>query len=238
MKRFGTKYGGFYYPENLEGLDKNSIIYCVGAGEDISHDIEIANKLNSKVYIFDPTPRAINHVNYIKKVFNGEEVPKGNKRFGGGFPGYLDLLLKNKIDSKNIIFYDYGLYTENTEMKFYKPSNQNYVSHSLVLGMKSNNFMKVQVKKLKTIMQELNHTKIDLLKIDIEGCECEVLKQMIEEEIYPKYLSVDFDLGWTGEKIKDRKKCLDTIAILKNYYNIIKSDGPDYSFIKKEKTVN
>ena len=38
MKRFGTDYGGFYYPENLNGLDKNSIIYCIGAGEDISHD--------------------------------------------------------------------------------------------------------------------------------------------------------------------------------------------------------
>ena len=53
MKQFGTDYGGFYYPEELDGLDKNSIIYCIGAGEDISHDIAIANKLNSKVYIID-----------------------------------------------------------------------------------------------------------------------------------------------------------------------------------------
>ena len=30
MKRFGTTYGGFYYPENLDGLDENSIIYCIG----------------------------------------------------------------------------------------------------------------------------------------------------------------------------------------------------------------
>ena len=35
--RFGTNYGGFYYPENLEKLNENSIIYCVGAGEDITH---------------------------------------------------------------------------------------------------------------------------------------------------------------------------------------------------------
>ena len=41
MKRFGTEYGGFYYPENLDGLDESSIIYCIGAGEDISHDIEM-----------------------------------------------------------------------------------------------------------------------------------------------------------------------------------------------------
>ena len=65
MKRFGSDYGGFYYPENLAGLDETSIIYCVGAGEDISHDIVLANKLNSKVYIIDPTPRAIKHYKYI-----------------------------------------------------------------------------------------------------------------------------------------------------------------------------
>ena len=66
MKRFGTEYGGFYYPENLDGLDSNSIIYCVGAGEDISHDIVLAKKLDSKVYIIDPTPRAIEHLIMLK----------------------------------------------------------------------------------------------------------------------------------------------------------------------------
>ena len=28
MKRFGTAYGGFYYPENLEPLNSESVIYC------------------------------------------------------------------------------------------------------------------------------------------------------------------------------------------------------------------
>jgi hypothetical protein len=72
MKRFGTKYGGYYYPENLIRLNKNSIIYCFGAGEDISHDLEVACKLESDVHIFDPTPRAINHIKYIKDLFNNK----------------------------------------------------------------------------------------------------------------------------------------------------------------------
>ena len=41
MKRFGTEYGGFYYPENLDGLDESSIIYCIGAGEDRQADREV-----------------------------------------------------------------------------------------------------------------------------------------------------------------------------------------------------
>ena len=42
--RFGTKYGGFYYPNNLPKLTENSIIYCVGAGEDITHDVILSFK--------------------------------------------------------------------------------------------------------------------------------------------------------------------------------------------------
>ena len=84
-KRFGTIYSGFYYPEDLPYLNKDSIIYCVGAGEDITHDIEIAKKLDSNVYIFDPTPRAIKHINYIKYVFKENiKKPINSDRFGGG----------------------------------------------------------------------------------------------------------------------------------------------------------
>lgn len=231
VKQFGTNYGGFYYPSNLTGLNENSIIYCVGAGEDITHDIELANKLNSKVYIFDPTPRAIEHVKYVKDVFNNEKIPISSNRYGGGDPNYWNILLSNKINSDNIILKEYGLFTEDSTLKFYKPSNSEYVSHSLVHGMKSDDYLIVNVKSLNTIMKELNHNTIDLLKIDIEGCECDVIDKMLDDKIFPKYLSVDFDLGWTGEKIQDRNRCIETIKKLQlNKYVIIHHHGSDFSF--------
>ena len=42
-------------------------------------------------------------------------------------------------------------------------------------------------------MNEYGHDKIDLLKMDIEGSECVVLENMLEEKIYPKYLAIEFD---------------------------------------------
>ena len=234
MKGFGTKYSRFYYPENLDTLDHNSIIYCVGAGEDISHDIQIAHQLNSDVYIFDPTYRAIQHVNYIKNLFNNKESIKHNARYGGGDNNYLNLLLNYKINFNKIKFYDYGLYTNNCIMKFYKPSNEEYVSHSVVEGMKGDNYTFAYLKTLPMIMKNLGHTKIDLLKIDIEGCECDVIKDMIKNNIYPTYLAVDFDLGWTGEKIRNQQKCFDTIQLLlNNNYKILHHEGPEYSFMLK-----
>lgn len=104
LKRFGTEYGGFFYPDTLDNLNENSIIYCVGAGEDISHDIIIANQLNSKVYIFDPTPRSIQHIQYIKDIFDNKSDIIHNSRYGSGNKDYLNILLNNKIDSKKIFF--------------------------------------------------------------------------------------------------------------------------------------
>lgn len=232
MKRFGTSYGGFYYPEDLHGLDENSIIYCVGAGEDISHDIQLANKLNSNVYIFDPTPRSITHVNYIKDLFDNKVELIDSEKYGGGDPNYLIDLMKYRIDSNKINFYDYGLYTEDGTYKFYMPTNRDHVSCSIVDGMKGNEYINVNMKTLKTIMSELGHEKIDLLKMDIEGCECDVIEQMISQNIIPKYLSVDFDLGWTGETVRDTGKCYSTInMLLNNGYKVIKNIGPDFSFM-------
>ena len=230
--RFGTTYGGFYYPCNLYGLDKDSIIYCVGVGEDISHDIMIGNKLNSHIYLFDPTPRAIEHVKYVKNLFENKTEKVDNKRYGGGDVSYLEFLSKYKIKTDKIHMLNYGLFTENKILKFYKPSNNEYVSHSVVQHFTtSEEFINVEVKNLKTIMNEHGHTNIDLLKIDIEGCECDVLEQMIEEKIFPKYLSVDFDLGWNCEKIKDRDRCLRTINLLiKNGYKQLHNEHSDYSF--------
>jgi hypothetical protein len=57
----------------------------------------------------------------------------------------------------------------------------------------TNDFIYVPAKTLITIMNELKHTHIDLLKIDIEGVECDIIEDMIKNNIFPTYLSVDFD---------------------------------------------
>jgi hypothetical protein len=234
LRRFGSEYGGRYYPENLEGLNNDSIVYCVGAGEDITHDIEIAWELGSNVYIFDPTPRAVQHVKFVCDVLDGKKNPIINKNFGGGDELYWDRILLHKIDTSKIIFRDWGLGTKCGNFKFYEPKKKHYVSHSLVHGMKGNNYINVKVKDLKTIMQEFGHDNIDLLKLDIEGIECDVIDDMLDKSIFPKYISIDFDLGWTGGKnVRDKQRCFDTIdRLLENGYEIIHSKGPDYSFKK------
>jgi len=105
----GTNYGGFYYPKKLPNLDENSIIYCFGAGEDITHDVVLSSKLNCKVNIFDPLPRAIEYVKYVKNLLGKNAKSENNKKFGGGDPNYWNLILNNPAKPENLILHEYGL---------------------------------------------------------------------------------------------------------------------------------
>lgn len=226
LEIFGTTYGGFYYPKNLYLLDENSVIYCFGAGEDITHDVILSHKLNSKVHIFDPTPRAIQHVELVKNVLSGEKEAIDNNKYGGGDPNYWNIIKNNPAKSDNIIMHNYGLFTKNQFVKFYMPSNKQHVSCSIDKVGRSNDYLTVEVKTLETIMKELGHNKIDLLKIDIENIECDVIEQMLEVGIYPRYLSVDFDLA-----TRDKQRCINVInKLLGIGYKILKSVGQDITF--------
>ena len=52
--------------------------------------------------------------------------------------------------------------------------------------------IQVQMKQLSTIMNELGHTDINLLKMDIEGSEYEVIRSLESSSIRPKQLLVEF----------------------------------------------
>ena len=93
---------------------------------------------------------------------------------------------------KNIIFYPYGLFTEDKEVEFFMSSSGNGSTvEEMVIGSKIKK--KFQCYKLKTLMKKNGHDKIDILKIDIDGVEKEVLYQMIQDEIYPSQICIEFD---------------------------------------------
>ena len=232
IKRFGTDYGGFYYPKDLPGLSASSVIYCFGAGEDISHDVALAHATGAPVHIFDPTPRAIRHIELTQKVLESQTLISSNKRYGGGDMNYWPFILEHSVPKTQLVLHPYGLFTkDDPAMKFYLPSNEDYVSCSLLEGMKGTTYIEVPVKTLRTCMTELGHSQIDLLKMDIEGCECDVLEAMLDDKIYPQYLSVDFDLGWTGEKIQDKPRCRAIMErLLRSGYKLLHYKDANFSF--------
>ena len=189
MIRLGTNYGGWVIPKN-NSLNEESIIYSCGVGEDISFDIKLQSLYNCNIFLIDPTKKAIKHFDECKRYFKD----KTYKFTGGIQPDYYDTIKNDNPILDKFTYLNIGVWSKKDELKFYKQDNDNYVSQSLINGMFTNNYDIVNVNSLKNIMDMNNHVEIDLLKLDIEGAENEVLKQMLRDKIFPKYLCIEFDL--------------------------------------------
>jgi len=210
LYNFGTKYGGWTLPYNIDLNDK-SIIYCVGAGEDISFDLLLSSKYNSNIFIIDPTKRAINHFDEIKNFYKTKKY-----LFTGNIQtDYKNCIVKLKPNFNKIFYIDKALWDEETKLRFYKQNNPNYVSQTLIEGVFSDLYTMVETTTLEKIMKNNNHTHIDLLKLDIEGAEIKILTNMIEKKIFPRYLCIEFDLF-----IKRKDKKNESNRILKKLIDI------------------
>ena len=59
-----------------KNLSNQIVIISAGVGEDISFDIEMLNNYQAKLYLVDPTPRAILYIQkIIDKLGNSRTVP-------------------------------------------------------------------------------------------------------------------------------------------------------------------
>ena len=88
------------------------------------------------------------------------------------------------------------------------------------------------MKRLQTIMSELNHEHIDLLKMDIEGAEYDVISDMMESGILPDQLLIEFHHRF--ENIKSAKT-RESIELLRSFGYLlfyISDSGTDYGFVR------
>ncbi len=144
----------------------DSICYCVGCGEDISFDLGLIELFRCEVFAFDPTPRAIEYV---------KAHAADNARYH-----FSALVLWDKAD----------------RFQFYAPSNPKHVSHSLLNLQETNGYIEVLVPRLSTIMERNPHTRLDLLKLDIEGAEYKELESATADNLKIGILRVEFDEYW------------------------------------------
>ncbi len=144
-------------------FDANSICYCVGVGEDVSFDLELIERFGCQVYAFDPTPKAIAHVR------------------------------QNCAAQPHFHFEPVGVWKDDCIMKFFVPRNPQHASYSIANLQQTDEFVEAPCKRLSTLMREHGHTRIDLLKIDVEGAEYDVIDSMLAERIRPRVFCLEFD---------------------------------------------
>ena len=140
--------------------------------------------------------------------------------------------IKTQTSNKQISFYPYGLGNFDGTLSFRKPDIRGYHSQSAVFSYpgKSQN---LPVYTLKTIMEKLGHSSIDLLKMDIEGGEYLGLENFLCDHIYPKQLLVEFHHRMKGVGIKKTQNMIRLLT--ENGYEIadVSPRGEEFAFIRR-----
>ena len=159
-----THFGSRYGGWNVPEklVSPDFVVYSAGIGMDISFDLELISMLGVTVHAFDPTQKSIEW-------------------------------LKNQNLPNQFRYYPWGLADYDGEAQFHVPKNPSHVSHSMIGSqVTTEEAVIVQVRTIRSIMAELGHDKIDLLKMDIEGTEYAVLSDLLSSELRPTLLLVEF----------------------------------------------
>ena len=98
----------------------------------------------------------------------------------------------NEVDADpRFHFLPYGIWSEDRTMTFHQPE-EGLMFHSLTSDADASSQFDAECKRLATLMRELGHDHIDLLKLDIEGAEYDVVDDLVTSGIRPRVLCVEF----------------------------------------------
>lgn len=186
-------------------VHSDSICYCAGVGEDISFDLALMERFSCEVHAFDPTPRAI------------------------------DFVRRTATDVSGFHFHPVGIWERDEQLRFYAPSNPDHVSHSVMNLQQTDSFFEAPCRSLPSLMKQLGHARIDLLKLDIEGAEQRVLAAMLKEGLTVNVLCVEFDeatLEWTAERKRRIAATADALAS-QGYVLVAQEGRSNYTFLHR-----
>jgi FkbM family methyltransferase len=160
-------------------LRADSVVYSCGVGTEIGFDLSLIERYDLTVYGLDPTPRSV-------------------------------AWIKSRPLPGRFVLVERGVGAADANVTFYPPPVANHVSYSLApRGDDRGDGIRLPVRRLATIMAELGHSRIDLLKLDVEGSEYPVIRDIVESKLPVGQLLVEFhhrlpqfSVGQTREAIE------------------------------------
>jgi FkbM family methyltransferase len=174
QKWYGSTYGGFYINPKL--LNKDSVVYSIGIGTDITFDRKCMARHSCQVFGFDPTPKAIRFIEIENVPPNFSFQPYGLASESGTRTFFLPANPKGTSGSLEL-------------------------NDSLDEGR----HIEVTMKSLNDICEEEGHQKLDVLKMDIEGSEYDVIESVLNSGIEIDQILIEFHDRFRSEGQTDSR---------------------------------
>jgi len=188
---------------SMRGLGSSSIAYSFGVGEDVSFDLGLIERTGLTVHAFDPTPRSIAWV------------------------------ARQKLPPQ-FVMHGVGLAAYDGVARFRPPENPEHVSHTLLERERTDHAaIEVVVKRVATLMKELGHARVDLLKMDIEGAEYEVIDDLVASNVAIDQMLIEFHHQLPGVPISRTRRAVDTVR--SGGYRVfnVSESGRHFSFLHR-----
>jgi len=198
-------------------MPEEPIVYSIGAGEDISFDVEVMNTFEkSKVFLFDMTPKAVRYVN--------KHLPK--------YP--------------RLEFTDEGIGLKAGTLTFMKPEEETFVSSRFVDKEKKvpegRGTFEAKVNTIENWMKKFGHSYIDVLKLDCEYMEYDLLEDWLgryEESPLVRITQLNVELHVNPKpETKDEPDVVRHVRLvnaLRERFRLVATKQKHFLFVRKEK---
>ncbi len=129
-------------------VSEDSVVYSFGIGENVSWDLGLIAATGCTVHGFDPTPKSLAWV-------------------------------ERNVKEPRFVVHPFGLSDADGEIELWLPANPEFVSASCrPSDSTSNERFLAPCRRLDSTMKELGHERVDVLKMDIEGAEYPVIRDL------------------------------------------------------------
>jgi len=239
--RLGSKYGGWYFCKCENHFKDSGFFISAGVGEDISFDIEIMKISKLAAVFIDPTERSEAHIqsvldfdgNATKSIYN-KSGKQASKNYG----------ISNDIKLR-IIYIKKALWINSDGIALYPPRNLEHVSFSkkrkssksIATFFESINLKEVNEYMYKNYPKQngIISSKPKIIKMDIEGSEYEVLKQILKSDFVFEQILVELDFLREKNIIMSVAKLIKLIYFFRqSNYRIAMIEGINLTLLKEK----
>ena len=153
-------------------LDAGSIVYSLGVGDSVEFDLALIKRTGARVYAFDPTP-------YARDWVEAQSLPQEFEFFpwaASGKDGHLRLYRRVNRRGKR------------AEVMWTADSSAG----------DPDDYVDAPAYTFASLMKQLGHNNVDLMKMDVEGAEYDILDALQQAACLPRQLLVEYHHRFPG----------------------------------------
>lgn len=182
-------------------LAAGAVVISGGVGKDVSFERDLAEKYGCRVFLFDPSPTGLATMS----------MPQNQH--------------------ERMVFFPIGLAADAGSLAFNLPQNLAEGSYSVQRAELKSGITEFRCTTLSAFVGEQELSRIDLLKLDIEGFEYGVLNDVLATGIPITQICVEFHHFMPGIGLGETLRCISRLR--RKGYVLVKKDMCDYLFVAR-----